>query len=187
MLIETERLLLREPRDEDFPSFWDMLCDHEARQFTGGVPTCTKDARYLLFREDCKAFLKDGNAEFSVIEKNSGTYLGYCGFRSIEKPGQAELLFGLIKSAWGQGYSREAAEASLYAGFTLLSLSRIVSSACPQNIASRRILQGLGMKETFDKGDADGEAMFLYSLTKEEYVAAQGKDQTRQNKNIEVL
>ena len=46
---------------------------------------------------------------------------------------------------WGRGLATEGATASLRYGFEELGLDRIISIAVPENLASRRVMEKLGM------------------------------------------
>lgn len=95
---------------------------------------------------------------FSLRELNGGSFVGYCGVQhphGLEtESGKAwesaefELLFGLAPSAWGQGYAYEAASAALRFGFEAAYLSQIAAAVVPENVASRRVLEKLGMQHT---------------------------------------
>ena len=58
---------------------------------------------------------------------------------------QAEIGFGVARTHWGQGYATEAARALLNAAFAHTPLHRIVAQCAPENIASVRVMEKIGM------------------------------------------
>lgn len=69
--IQTQRLILRQPKMSDFGEFWKMINDPIAKEFTGGVTSLTYEERLGIFKKECVEFGNDNNFEFAVIEKSS--------------------------------------------------------------------------------------------------------------------
>ncbi|WP_298940437.1 GNAT family N-acetyltransferase, partial [uncultured Dysgonomonas sp.] len=102
MYIETERLILRKPIIEDFNAYWLMKNDPIATMYTGGTTPYTYEERCEMFRKDWVD--SNQNSELSVIEKESNTYIGYCGFRYCDVMAENELFYGLCQNSWNKGY-----------------------------------------------------------------------------------
>ncbi len=146
MVLETKRLLLRKPLAEDFQAYWLMKNDAESTKYTGGITPYSREERFEMFRSEWVDAEQD--TEFSIVLKAGGEYLGYGGF--VGNGGAAnELLYGIKRGAWGQGYATEAAAALLRYGFTVLRHAQIVATVNPENIASERVLQKIAME--FDR------------------------------------
>lgn len=99
---------------------------------------------------DALAFLMGGWDErgigmWAVVHKARGEVIGRCGFTFLPGTTEAEIGYILARSHWGAGYATEAARAGLHYGFEDLALPRVVAVARPDNLASRRVLQKLGM------------------------------------------
>jgi len=170
MRIETERLLLRKPILKDFDEYWFMKNDESATKYTGGVTPYSYNERFEMFRKEWVD--TDQNTELSITIKASDEYIGYCGFINDN-----ELLYGLKRSAWGHGYGHEAAKAALHHGFSVLKLPFIVSTVNPENIASEKILQNLGL--AFDSTYKEsGVLLNKYILTCQDYLAKQQDKQS---------
>ena len=58
---------------------------------------------------------------------------------------EIEIGYRLLKEHWNKGYATEASFGLLNYGFSNLGLRRIVSSAHVDNIASRRVMEKVGM------------------------------------------
>lgn len=150
MNIRTERLVVRPPAIVDFETFWRMNNDPEVKRYTGGVTTLSREAALAQHEESCRTFdgLNPAECIFSVEERSTGRCIGYYGFEYSKRLGAVELAYGLEKSAWGQGYASEAAEAVLRYGFDTLRLDVVTAAVNPENAASERILIKLGMSKT---------------------------------------
>ena len=122
------------------------------------------DSRYLQFyewenrkRADVEAFiqmfLKQQQQlprikfQLAVILKSEQKLIGNCGIRkeSIES-NEAELGYEISPDYWGKAYATEAASTILNFGFDDLKLYRIYSRCIAENMASRKVLQKIGMK-----------------------------------------
>lgn len=73
-------------------------------------------------------------------------FLGWCGIFPLEDSGLIEIGYRLVRRAWGQGVASEAGRAVLDYGFRALGLDPIVGVAHPDNGASRRVLEKLGLR-----------------------------------------
>lgn len=146
MQIETDRLLLRKHRIEDFERFWGMITDPIAKRFTGGITKLSYEQRFKLFCEDCNIPFSEDGIEFAVIEKSSMKYIGYCGYRVSEELEGYELFYGYCRDSWGKGYGFEAAAAAVAFFFDQAGIGRLVAACDKENIATVRILDRLGFK-----------------------------------------
>ncbi len=76
----------------------------------------------------------------------------------------------------GQGYATEAARALLGYGFEELDLHRIIATCQPENPASYRVMEKLGMRreghfrQCIDRGQGVWWDEYFYALLKDEWV-----------------
>ena len=141
-IIETERLLLRVPRIEDFDAYAAMGQDEEAMRFIGG--TAPRAVAWRKFLQVPGAWLLQGFAMFSVIEKSSGRWVGQLGpWQPDGWPG-TEVGWSFDRSAQGKGYATEAGRAALDFAFEQLGWSEVIHSIHPDNIASQALARRLG-------------------------------------------
>lgn len=157
--LTTPRLLLRNWRDADREPFAAMNADRAVMEF---MPA-------LLTREESDAFIerivlhahKHGFALWALETREAspagppGSFIGFAGLN--ETPFQAhftpaiEIGWRLAKAAQGRGYATEAARAALDFGFRVAGLEEIVSFTTPNNLASRRVMEKLGMRRNPDE------------------------------------
>lgn len=73
-------------------------------------------------------------------------FLGCCGLRQwVDDPTEWELGFHLLPAHWGKGLAQEAAAQAIDYGFNTLGAKRIYAGHHPQNAASAKVLQRLGL------------------------------------------
>ena len=141
-VLETERLILRQPQSEDFEPWVQFHADEEVMRFLGGV-----QGPELTWRAVCTmtgSWTIEGFSMFSIIEKQTGDWIGRLGpWRPNGWPG-TEIGWGLARSAWGKGYATEAALA--VRGFERARLGKtgVVSYIHHGNAASARVAARLG-------------------------------------------
>jgi len=86
-------------------------------------------------------------SQFAIEIESEGTLLGYCGFFHQDVDGTSEIEIGyrLHPDYWNKGLATEAATAVRDHAFRDLKLSRVISLIHPENIASRRVAEKIGM------------------------------------------
>ena len=147
--LETERLILRRFTTDDVDNLVDLDSDPEVmRYINGGIPT-PREAIEHDFLPTFLAYYQRGDRYgfWAAIEKATGDFLGWFHFRPAPDtdPDEPELGYRLKRSAWGRGYASEASRALIDKGFIEFDVRRVVASACAANIASRRIMEKVGM------------------------------------------
>ena len=82
-----------------------------------------------------------------------------------------EVGYTFARSAWGRGYGTEAARALVEHAFAALDALRVVAQVEPDNLASRHVLEKLGMTERATR-IAHGRPHILYGVERADYVPA---------------
>jgi RimJ/RimL family protein N-acetyltransferase len=140
--LETNRLVLRPPEAQDLDGFAELVACEESARFIGGA-----QPRSVAWRNLCVmagSWATQGFAMFSVIEKESGRWVGRVGpWRPEGWPG-TEVGWGLLRSAWGRGYATEAAAAAIDWAFDRLGWSEVIHCIAPENLNSAGVAQRLG-------------------------------------------
>ena len=140
--LETERLILRLPRREDFDSYAEMIGDEETARFIGGhMP---RPAAWRKFLQMPGAWAVQGFAMFSLIEKSSGEWIGQAGPWMPEGWPGTEVGWSLRKEFTGKGYALEAATAAIDWAFDTLGWTEVIHSIQPPNAASIALAERLG-------------------------------------------
>ena len=143
-VLETNRLILRLPRTEDFDRFAELHADEEAARYIGGH--VTRPAAWRRFLQQPGAWALQGFGMFAVIDRASGRWLGQMGpWRPEGWPGN-EIGYSLHPDAWGHGYAVEAATAAIDWAFDTLGWQDIIHCIDPANHASKKVAERLGSR-----------------------------------------
>ena len=151
-MIETARLILRPWRDADREPFWAMACDPRVMEHLPKLTRADSDAAV-----DRMMALQDahGHVFWALERKAERDFVGFCGILPPRFPiFEHEIGWRLAHHAWGQGYAREAAEASLAWAWANLSVPAIMAITNLANTRSWGLMERLGMircpNEDFD-------------------------------------
>jgi RimJ/RimL family protein N-acetyltransferase len=140
--IETARLILRPTRAEDFEPWAAFMADEPATRFIGGVQA--RSQAWRGFMSVAGAWAMEGYAMFSVIEKESGRWVGRLGpWMPADWPG-TEVGWGVIRDCWGRGYATEGAAAAIDWAFDQLGWTEVIHCIDPANVASQNVARRLG-------------------------------------------
>ena len=142
---ETERLILRPGRDADVVPLYAIGQDAEVMRYPGPPPSL---ADATAVPERMAAHGADIGYCFWAVERKSGA--AFIGFRGLlpAKPlidGEVEIGWRLACEAWGRGYAREAAQASMDWAWRNLDAPGIVAITVPANARSWGLMERLGM------------------------------------------
>lgn len=146
-MIRTERLILREWRDDDFEPFAAMNADRRVMEFLPApLDRSASDAFALRIRDE---FARHRFGLWAVEAPGVAPFIGYVGlsvpkFTAFFTP-CVEIGWRLAFNHWGRGYATEGARAAIDFGFKKAGLEEIVSFTVPSNIRSRRVMEKIGM------------------------------------------
>ena len=147
MILATDRLALREWRDDDRAPFAAMSADPEVMKFLRALPTREACDQWIDFQIAHQA--EHGFCFWVVESRATGAFLGATGLFRVffDAPFTLAVEIGwrLARATWGQGIATEAARAALDFGFDKLNLDQIVAYAAPANAASQKVMRKLGM------------------------------------------
>jgi RimJ/RimL family protein N-acetyltransferase len=170
MILETERLILDTWQNDDWSVLRPIATDVEVmRYITGGVAWSDERIRSFVDRQ-IDTYSTRGFCRWKLLEKPANNFVGFCGpgfWRDAEAP---EIGWWLARSCWGRGLATEAAITALRDAFERVRLDRVISVAMPDNKASTRIMEKLGL--TFDgEFESQGTRLVRYAMNREQYEA----------------
>lgn len=140
--LETERLILRPPQQQDFEPWAELMGEVETMRFLGGVQPRASAWRAIATMAGSWAL--QGFGMFSVIERHSGRWIGRVGpWMPAEWPG-TEVGWTLARAAHGKGYATEAAIASIDWAFARLGWHEVIHCIDPLNASSIALANRLG-------------------------------------------
>jgi RimJ/RimL family protein N-acetyltransferase len=151
--IRTERLVLRDWRDDDLEPFARINADPEVMAHFPAVLSRTEsDGVVERIRRHAAA---EGFSLWAVEVVDGGDEVGFCGFTGIIsppfvvpgriEPGVAEIGWRLARWAWGHGFATEAASAVLDRAFRVLDLPEVVSFTVAANHRSQAVMERIGL------------------------------------------
>lgn len=151
MILTTKRLNLRPFTPTDQPQFALLNADTKVMQHFPNP--LDQAASSILLKSIMEKHASEGFCFLAASAKADGQFIGMIGISKIDEitrtaiPGQPSVEIGWrIKSEyWGQGYASEAAKACRDYAWQTLQLSELVSFTAPQNTASRRVMEKIGM------------------------------------------
>lgn len=145
ILLESERLILRRFTMQDAEHLYALDNDPEVmRYINGGIPTPRAMIEQELLPRFLAAYEPPGYGFWAAIEKATGAFVGWFSLRPRE--GTAWLGYRLCRAAWGQGYATEGARALLDKAFAEWGVARVAATTYEENVASRRVMEKLGMR-----------------------------------------
>ncbi len=146
--LETERLLIRPFTSDDVEAVHlHVLSDADVMRWASPdrLPFSLEQSREAVERYVSQQQMA-GFSMWAVVDRSSGALVGICGLIPYAWRGpEVEIGYRIRRSSWRRGYATEAARASLAFGFAELGLERIVAVTDPMNVASKRVLEGIGM------------------------------------------
>lgn len=165
--IETPRLTIRSFTREDAEALHERVFgdDEVMRYIPRGASPSVERTRGAVDR-----FMhherEHGFGLWAVDLRATGELIGDCGLVNVEGRGpEIEVAYHFAKEWWGRGLATEAARACLDYGFRVLGLREIIAICLPEHIASRRVMEKVGMRYV-------GTARY-YELDLVKYVADQ--------------
>ena len=149
-MIETARLRLRDWREEDVEPFIRHTNTEPVMRWLGGVKPVEEQRRIIA--ERIMKWQRELGFTFWIVErKQDGELLGFCGIKIADGEdspiaGEYEIGWRLREDAWGQGYAKEAAAASLDHAFDELGAAQVVAITFQPNEPSWQLMERLGMR-----------------------------------------
>jgi RimJ/RimL family protein N-acetyltransferase len=173
--IDTPRLHLRSFQRNDWPAVYDYTSDPAVMVYIPDGPFTSDQAQ---------AFVADNMGEHAravaVLLKTADRLMGHMVFHPWFAPQTYEIGWVFDRASHGQGYATEAAGALLHYGFEVWHLHRIIATCQPENVASCRVMEKLGMRREahFRKCIRRPENQwwdeYFYALLAEEWFTANG-------------
>ena len=145
MILETERLYLRELEGSDYDSLCKILQDPEVMYAYEG-PFSDAEVREWLERQQAR-YQKWGFGLWAAVRKTGDELIGQCGLTMQPWKGREVLEIGYLfqRSYWHQGAAMESASACTESAFRMLHASEVCSIIRDTNIPSQNVALRNGM------------------------------------------
>ena len=185
---ETDRLILRDWREDDWEPFFRHTNTPAVMRWLGGVMNETGMGTARLRLE---SYRRDHGFTFWVVERKAdgghlaGEPLGFCGLKRSNLQGgpvgDMEIGWRLREEAWGHGYALEAAQACMAIGFEEFGAPHMLALTVEGNAASWGLMRRLGMRRRADLDfpntdfDPANGTIIVYAITRAEWAMLHGE------------
>ncbi len=173
MRISTKRLTIRPLEIEDQPHLFQYMSNERVMKY---IPEGT------YTREGILQFILENQGEqmkhFAVLEKQTKQLIGHLAFHPYFGKHTYEIGWVFHPTFHRQGYATEAAQAMIAYGFEELNIHRIIATCQPENTASYRVMENIGMRkeghflQCIPAGNQWWDE-YYYAILQEEYRANQ--------------
>jgi len=170
MILETERLTLRELTDDDYAALYAVLADSDIMQH---YPYTFDEARVRGWIEkNMRRYREEGFGLWAVVLKETGEMIGDCGItmQNIHGAMLPEIGYHIRADRQRRGYASEAAAACIRYAFENYGFPAVYSYMKYTNIPSQRTAVKNGMKFIEEYPDPDNTYTRVYRITREEWL-----------------
>ena len=143
-VFKTGHLTLRGFVPEDIDRIAEIIGDPVVMRYMPGSRPWPREAVERELGRIIDHWGRHGYGRWAVIHSD-GRMIGWCGIEFLRELGETEVAYLLDKDYWNRGYATEAALFSLWFGFEKVGLDRIIALAFPENAASIRVMEKIGM------------------------------------------
>ena len=164
--VETERLLLRQFTIDDLDDLYFIYSHPDLSKYLSNEQPLRLDQTRAAINSIIESWQQHKFGVWAVVYKKHRKLIGHCGLKFLENTPEVQIGYLLLKDYWRRGLGTEAAAAVLKYGFEVVKLERIVAIAKPENIASRRVMEKIGMKYEKDAYYYDNDVVY-YSLSRQ--------------------
>lgn len=167
-VLETERLIMREFRLEDFDTFAGLMADPSFRRYLGKGETLNREMAWRSYTGLIGHWVLRGFGFWALEHKQTGEYVGHVGIHYPEDWPDVEIGWGIVPKYQKGGYGFEAAQRALEFGFDELQLDYLISLIVKGNEPSAKLAKKLGEKytKTIEMMGLDVE---VYKITAQEF------------------
>ena len=166
--VETERLLLRQFTIDDLDDLYFIYSHPDLSKYLSNEQPLRLDQTRAAINSIIESWQQHKFGVWAVVYKKHRKLIGHCGLKFLENTPEVQIGYLLLKDYWRRGLGTEAAAAVLKYGFDVVKLERIVAIAKPENIASRRVMEKVGMKYEKDAYFYENDVVY-YSLSRQGY------------------
>ena len=165
-ILTTSRLFLREFTLSDAPFIRTLLNTPGWLQFIGDRGVATNgDAEQYLTNGPMHSYVTHGFGLWCVCRIEDGSAIGMCGLLKRETLEHVDLGFAMLPEAFGMGYAREAAAATLAFAHEELGIVKVLAIASQNNARSIHLLDKIGFEFAGMHRQGDDDLM-LFAKTR---------------------
>jgi ribosomal-protein-alanine N-acetyltransferase len=150
LILETDRLILRELQLSDAAAFFAMDNNPKVHQYLWNKPVQKIEETIEIILAVRQQYVDNGIGRFAMVSKETSEFIGWAGLKFNteavnHKVNFYDIGYRVDEQFWGKGYASEAALAWLKYGFETMKIKTMEAAAHADNLASNRILKKMGM------------------------------------------
>lgn len=175
MVIETERLRLREYTWEDYDALYAILADPETMRFYPKPYDEEKVRGWITW--NLKNYREHGFGIWAVTRKDTGEMIGNCGLtiQMIDGEPLPEIGYHIRRDCWRRGYGSEAARAVRDWAFENTGYGCLYSYMKYTNLPSQATAMANGMEKVKAYPNEKDGVTCVYAITRERWAALTGR------------
>jgi len=162
-------LHLRRWRDDDLDTLAAILADPEVMRYIGAGKPLTRDETAQVIAKHLRHWETHGFGLWAFEEKATGRLIGRGGLSYLEGWEDVEVGWLLERASWRRGLATEAGRACLDYAFTQLRMPKVISTYFPENVASQRVMEKLGMTYAGHRTNPDGRRACWHAITQRQW------------------
>ncbi|WP_410879979.1 GNAT family N-acetyltransferase [Myroides sp. DW712] len=165
-IIETDRLIIREITKEDAQGIYNLDSDERVVKYVGSMVITSLEEANEIIEFIQKQYSDFGIGRWAIIEKDTGEFIGWCGFKLVENGLNGlreylDLAYRFRFDAWGKGYATEATQACLAYAEQNFQHHPVFAVSEVENESSKRVLGKIGFHAAYTF-DLDGVDHYWY-------------------------
>jgi len=169
MILETERLILREMDQNDFHALYAVLADSDIMEHYPYTFDETRVRNWIV--RNMERYQKDGFGLWAVVRKETGEMIGDCGItmQNIHGRWLPEIGYHIRADHQRKGYASEAAAASIRYAFENYGFPAVYSYMKYTNIPSQKTAMKNSMRFVEEYEDSDNTYTRVFAITRTEW------------------
>lgn len=174
MMIETERLILREYTREDFQALFEIMSDPETMQHYPKPFDAERTKDWIEW--NLQNYKEYGFGLWAVVLKETGEFIGDCGItiQEIDRELLPEIGYHIHKKYWRRGFGSEAAKAARDWAFENTEYDCLYSYMKDTNVGSYATAIANGMNKVKEYSDEKNKISYAYAITREKWKTLKG-------------
>ena len=167
-ILETSRVILRAFDDSDAQPLHQILSEPGVlRYFPSSIPPAMERVEKLVEIHK-RHWEENGYGWWAAVDRDDEALIGWCGLGLLEETDEIEIKYLLKRSHWGRGIATEAAGVCVNYAFRDAQLDTIIGLAHPDNVASQRVLEKIGLNFR-NRAEYFGMECFRFTMTKDQF------------------
>jgi len=145
--LDTPRLLMRKVTPHDVADLLEYASDPQVTRYTSWDHYSSMNDAHRFIYWALDRYQRKSEAPWGIVHKQDKKLIGTLGYSNWSVRNRcADISYALSAKYWGQGLTPEALERAIAYGFEKMSLNRIEAHCMPDNVASARVMEKVGMK-----------------------------------------